>query len=108
MITVSEEAKNKILSLIKENNYDETYFLRVGVKGGGCSGFSYLLDFDNQIKDGDEMVEDNGVKIVCDRKSLLYIFGTELQFSDGLNGKGFEWKNPNATRTCGCGQSFAV
>lgn len=108
MISVSETAKTKIEELIKKDNLDDTYFLRVGVKGGGCSGLSYVMDFDNQIKEGDELFEDNGVKIVCDMKSLLYIFGTELDFSDGLNGKGFEWKNPNADRTCGCGQSFSV
>lgn len=108
MITVSDSAKNKILQLLTEDNKDNTYFLRVGVKGGGCSGLSYVLDFDNQIGEYDDVYVDNGIKIVCDRKSILYIYGTELDYSDGLNGKGFEWKNPNADRTCGCGQSFSV
>jgi len=108
MITVSDSAKNKILQLLTEDNKDNTYFLRVGVKGGGCSGLSYVLDFDNRIGEYDDVYVDNGIKIVCDRKSILYIYGTELDYSDGLNGKGFEWKNPNADRTCGCGQSFSV
>jgi len=108
MITVTKAAKEQINKLQLEANHDDTYFLRVGVKGGGCSGLSYALDFDNNLKEGDEIIEDNGVKIVCDKKSLLYLFGTELEFSDGLNGKGFEFNNPNASRTCGCGQSFSV
>jgi iron-sulfur cluster assembly protein len=108
MIKVTDSAKNKILSLITEAKHDDTYFLKVGVKGGGCSGLSYTLDFDNKLDDSDEVIEDNGIKIVCDKKSLLYLFGTELDFSDGLNGKGFEFKNPNASRSCGCGQSFSI
>jgi iron-sulfur cluster assembly protein len=86
----------------------ETYFLRVGVKGGGCSGMSYELGFDNIPQEGDNIVEDNSIKIVIDKKSFLYLFGTELDFSDGLNGKGFQFINPNASRTCGCGESFAI
>jgi iron-sulfur cluster assembly protein len=108
MITVTETAKSKIIDLMKEQKFDKSYFLRVGVKGGGCSGLSYVMDFDNQNKEGDEIFEDNGIKIVCDMKSLLYLFGTELNYSGGLNGKGFEWSNPNATRTCGCGESFSL
>ena len=108
MITVTETAKSKIIDLMKEQKFDKSYFLRVGVKGGGCSGLSYVMDFDNQNKEGDEISEDNGIKIVCDMKSLLYLFGTELNYSGGLNGKGFEWSNPNATRTCGCGESFSL
>jgi iron-sulfur cluster assembly protein len=108
MISISETAKIKIEELIKKDSLDNTFFLRVGVKGGGCSGLSYNMDFDNKLNTGDELFEDKGIKIVCDMKSLLYIFGTELDYSDGLNGKGFEWKNPNADRTCGCGQSFSV
>jgi iron-sulfur cluster assembly protein len=80
----------------------------VGVKGGGCSGMSYELGFDNIPQEGDNIVEDNSIKIVIDKKSFLYLFGTELDFSDGLNGKGFQFINPNASRTCGCGESFAV
>lgn len=108
MITVSEIAKNKIIELMSKDKLNESYFLRVGVKGGGCSGLSYTMDFDNQTQEGDQIFEDNGIKIVCDRKSILYLLGTELTYSDGLNGKGFEWLNPNATRTCGCGESFSV
>ena len=108
MITITDNAKNKIKSLMKENNHDETFFLRVGVKGGGCSGLSYVMDFDNKLQEGDEDFIDNGVKIVCDKKSLLYLWGTELTYSDGLNGRGFEWNNPNASRVCGCGNSFST
>ena len=83
-------------------------FIRVGVEGGGCSGLSYKLEFDTSSKDGDKVFEDKGIKIVCDKKSFLYLIGTELDFTDGLNGKGFEFHNPNASRTCGCGESFSV
>jgi iron-sulfur cluster assembly protein len=107
MITVSEKAKNKAIELMSAENRPDS-FIRVGVEGGGCSGLSYKMEFDNQIKEGDKVFEDKGVKIVCDRKSFLYLVGTELDFSDGLNGKGFQFHNPNATRTCGCGESFAV
>jgi iron-sulfur cluster assembly protein len=108
MITVTEAAKERIIQLIAEEKKDETYFLRVGVKGGGCSGLSYVLEFDNKEQEHDEIFEDKDVKIVCDRKSILYLFGTELDYSSGLNGKGFEFKNPQADRTCGCGQSFSI
>lgn len=109
IITVSEKARVRLQELLVEQKLNrETYFLRVGVKGGGCSGLSYELGFDNIPQDGDNVVEDNGVKIVIDKKSFLYLFGTELDFSDGLNGKGFQFINPNASRTCGCGESFAI
>ena len=108
MITVSEKAKKRLDGLRSESQYDETYFLRVGVEGAGCSGLSYKMDFDNQLKPEDKVFEDKGVKIVVDRKSFLYLVGTELDFSDGLNGKGFAFHNPNASRTCGCGESFSV
>ena len=108
MITVSEKAKNRIQELKKESNYPEDFFLRVGVESGGCSGLSYKLDFDNTVKTGDEVIDFEGVKVVTDKRSVLYLFGTELDFSDGLNGKGFTFNNPNATRTCSCGESFAV
>jgi len=91
MITVTEAAKNRIIELLAEEKKDETYFLRVGVKGGGCSGLSYVLEFDNEEQEFDEIFEDKGIKIVCDRKSILYLFGTELDYSSGLNGKGFEF-----------------
>jgi len=109
MITLTESAKEKALKLFSESNLDPTTsFIRVGVKGGGCSGLSYVLDFDSEMKPGDQEFEDKGVKIVCDKKSLLYLLGTELDHSDGLNGKGFEFRNPNAERVCGCGESFSV
>lgn len=109
MITLTESAKEKALKLFSESNLDPTTsFIRVGVKGGGCSGLSYVLDFDSEMKPGDQEFEDKGVKIVCDKKSLLYLLGTELDHSDGLNGKGFEFRNPNAQRVCGCGESFSV
>ncbi len=108
MITITEPAKVKIEELIKEQNLDTTYFLRVGVKGGGCAGLSYVMDFENELQEGDQEFEDKGIKIVCNKKSLLYLVGTELQYSGGLNGKGFEWHNPQSSRTCGCGQSFSI
>lgn len=83
-------------------------FIRVGVKGGGCSGLSYELSFDNKLKEDDKVFEDKGLKIVCDKKSFLYLIGTQLDFSGGLNGKGFIFVNPNASRTCGCGESFSI
>jgi len=107
-MTITETAKNKILTLKSEGNMDETHFVRVSVKGGGCSGLSYDLDFDNKINPSDQIFEDKGEKIVMDMKSFLYLAGTELDFSDGLNGKGFMFNNPNATRECGCGSSFSV
>lgn len=98
----------KLENLRKESNYNDQYFVRVGVAGGGCSGLTYILDFDNNLKPEDKVFEDKGIKIVVDKKSFLYLIGTELQFTDGLNGKGFVFNNPNASRTCGCGESFAV
>ena len=108
MITVSENAKQHAVELMKAENRPEGSFIRVGVEGGGCSGLSYKLEFDNQMKEGDQVFEDKGIKIVVDRKSFLYLVGTELEYSGGLNGKGFVFKNPNASRTCGCGESFSV
>lgn len=110
MITVNESAKKHLEGLMnKEGLTPQTHHLRVGVKGGGCSGLSYVMDFDDKTEPTDEIVTlDNGLKVVIDRKSVLYLFGTELNYSDGLNGKGFEWVNPNASRTCGCGESFAL
>ena len=108
MITVSESAKQQALNLIKNENRPEGTFIRVGVDGGGCSGLSYKLEFDNQLKEGDQVFEDKGVKIAVDKKSFLYLVGTQLDYSGGLNGKGFIFINPNASRTCGCGESFSV
>lgn len=108
MITVSDRAKEYATELMKSENRPENSFIRVGVEGGGCSGLMYNLVFDNQLKDGDQVYEDKGIKIVVDRKSFLYLVGTELDYTGGLNGKGFVFNNPNASRTCGCGESFSV
>jgi iron-sulfur cluster assembly protein len=108
MVTVTDKAKSKIEHLMQDSGLDASYFLRVSVQGGGCSGLSYNLDFDNEIKKGDQFFEDKGIRMTLDMKSFLYLAGTELDFSDGLNGKGFNFHNPNATRTCGCGESFSV
>lgn len=108
-ITATEKAQQKALELMKQAGIENNaYFLRVSVVGGGCSGLSYKLDFDNEIKSADQVFEMENVKLVTDIKSLLYLLNTELDYSDGLNGKGFYFKNPNASRTCGCGESFAV
>jgi iron-sulfur cluster assembly protein len=109
-IYISDKAKEKVTQLMQEAGIaqDPAYFVRVGVVGGGCSGLSYKLDFDNEQKPMDQVFEDKGVKVVTDLKSFLYLVNTELDFSDGLNGKGFYFQNPNASRTCGCGESFAV
>jgi len=108
MITVTDRAKEKISVLLNDEGKPADSFVRVGVEGGGCSGLSYQLTFDTELKDDDRIFEDKGVKIVVSKKSFLYLIGTELDFSDGLNGKGFQFNNPNATRTCGCGESFSI
>lgn len=108
MITVSDKAKEKVIKLKQDAQLDDTYRLRASVTGGGCSGLSYNLDFDDEVKPMDQEFEDKGIKVVVDMKSFLYLSGTELDFSDGLNGKGFFFNNPNASRTCGCGDSFSV
>jgi iron-sulfur cluster assembly protein len=108
MISVTDKAKERIFMLRKEENRGDNENIRVSVKGGGCSGLMYDLGFDPEIKPADQVFEDKGVKILVDKKSLLYLLGTTLDFSDGLNGKGFQFINPNASRTCGCGESFSV
>ena len=108
MIKVNDRAKSKIHSLLSEDGRAADSFVRVGVKGGGCSGLMYDLDFDSEMLDDDKLIEDNEVKIVVDKKSMLYLVGTELDFTGGLNGKGFSFINPNASRTCGCGESFSI
>lgn len=108
MIEVTDKAKDRIIELRAQEHKSADHNIRVSVKGGGCSGLMYDLDFDDKIVDGDQVFEDKGVKIIVDKKSMLYLLGTKLDFSDGLNGKGFQFINPNATRTCGCGESFAV
>ena len=107
MITVTNNAKEQAITLMNEVG-KPNLFIRVGVEGGGCSGLTYQLKFDNEEKEGDKVFEDNGVKIVVDKKSYLYLIGTSLDYSGGLNGKGFVFNNPNAGRTCGCGESFSI
>lgn len=108
MLFVAESAKEKIREIRSKENYDEGYFIRVSVTSGGCSGLSYNMDFDNQSKPDDQVFEDNGEKVVTDLRSFLYLCNTTLEFSGGLDGKGFYFKNPNAARTCACGESFSV
>ncbi len=108
MIQVTDKAKEQISTLRNEEGHPENSNVRVSVKGGGCSGLMYDLSFDTQISDKDDVFEDKGVKVIVDRKSLLYLLGTTLDFTDGLNGKGFQFVNPNASRTCGCGESFSI
>tara|TARA_B100000965_G_scaffold9062_1_gene7023 strand:- start:120 stop:449 length:330 start_codon:yes stop_codon:yes gene_type:complete len=109
MIKVAETAKQKVSVLMREEGFDPSSdYVRVGVKSGGCSGLSYELKFDNNFQEEDKLFEDNQVKILVDKKSLLYLAGTTLEYSGGLNGKGFVFNNPNAQRTCGCGESFSL
>ena len=109
MIKVSEIAKKKVIELMAEDGLNpENNFVRVGVKSGGCSGLSYELKFDKEKQEEDKVFEDNGVKVIVDKKSFLYLVGTTLEYSGGLNGTGFVFKNPNAQRTCGCGESFSL
>jgi iron-sulfur cluster assembly protein len=107
MINITETAKNQAIKLMQEDGKPDA-FIRVGVQGGGCSGLMYELGFDNELKETDKVFEAEGVKIVVDKKSFLYLVGTTLDFSGGLNGKGFVFVNPNADRTCGCGESFSI
>jgi len=109
MIKVSDTAKKKVVELMTDDGFDATTdFVRVGVKSGGCSGLSYDLTFDKNTEENDKIFEENGVKIAVDKKSFLYLVGTTLEYSGGLNGKGFVFNNPNANRTCGCGESFSL
>ena len=109
MIQISDQAKNKIVALMSEAGHIiENTFVRVGVQSGGCSGLSYQLDFDEDKGEKDKVFEDKGVRILVDKKSFLYLVGTTLDYYGGLNGKGFVFKNPNASRTCGCGESFSL
>lgn len=107
MIKITDKAKSEAIRLMEADGNPEQ-FIRVGVTGGGCSGLMYNLKFDDKLNNEDQEYEDNGIKIVLDKKSLLYLVGTELDFSGGLNGKGFVFVNPNASRTCGCGESFSI
>jgi len=108
MVFVADNAKDKIAELFQQESLSTDYFVRVSVVSGGCSGLSYKMDFDNESQPKDQVFEDNGVKVVCDLKSFLYLCNTTLEFSGGLDGKGFYFNNPNAARECGCGESFAV
>ena len=111
-VTLTEKARKEITTIIKDNTQlddNEQTYLRVGVRGGGCSGFSYILDLTGDMKDSDQLVsEEDGIKVICDNKSLLYIGGTSIDFRDEIMGRGFVFENPNASTTCGCGSSFSV
>ncbi|MCX2486492.1 HesB/IscA family protein [Pedobacter sp. MR2016-24] len=108
MITITDKAKTKIVRLMEESDKGEGSFLRVSVTTGGCSGLSYNMDFDTEAKADDQFFEDKGIRIALDMKSFLYLAGTELDFTVGINGKGFNFNNPNASRSCACGESFSV
>jgi len=109
MIKVSESAAKRVALLMEDDGFSPVNdFVRVGVKSGGCSGLEYELKFDKETTESDKVFEDNGVKIAVDKKSFLYLVGTVLEYSGGLNGKGFVFNNPNASRTCGCGESFSL
>ena len=107
MIEISDSARDRLLHLLEKKD-EKQQFVRVGVESGGCSGLSYKLDFDNTTNEDDELIDNNGIKLLVNKKSFLYLVGTTLEFSDGLNGKGFVFNNPNANRTCGCGESFSL
>ena len=108
MLFVADSAKERIREIEKEDNLSKDHFVRVSVTSGSCSGLTYQMDFDDESRPDDQVFEDNGVKVVTDLRSFLYLCNTTLEFSGGLNGKGFYFNNPNASRTCGCGESFAV
>ncbi|MEJ2615889.1 MAG: iron-sulfur cluster insertion protein ErpA [Ignavibacteriaceae bacterium] len=107
-IKITPKAVKEVKKIREENNIPENFGLRVGVKGGGCSGLKYSLGFDGEQKEGDTVIEQEGIKLFVDGKSLFYLSGTELDFTDGLNGRGFVFNNPNAVKSCGCGESFSV
>lgn len=108
MIQITDRAAAEIRRILDEQNLPETTVLRVGVKGGGCSGFSYTLGFDDRTKDDDQVAEHEGIQVVCDSKSFLYLNDTQVDFEESLMGRGFKFVNPNASNTCGCGESFSV
>ena len=108
MISLSERAVKEVRRIVEEQSLPEATFLRLGVKGGGCSGFSYTLGFDDTLAETDQVTEFSGVRIACDPKSFLYLNGTEVDFEESLMGRGFKFGNPNADKTCGCGESFSV
>ena len=108
MISITERARTEVQRIMEDQKLPEATALRVGIKGGGCSGFSYTLGFDDQVGEADQVFEVEGVRVVCDPKSFLYLNGTEVDFEESLMGRGFKFGNPNASKTCGCGESFAV
>lgn len=108
MIFISDKAKERVQNIWVNDGLSSEHFVRVSVNSGGCSGLTYQMSFDHQLKNGDEVFEDKGIKLVVDAKSLLYLLGTTLDFSEGLSGKGFYFDNPNASRTCSCGESFSL
>lgn len=108
MLFVADSAKERVSEIMVSEGLTTDYFIRVSVTSGGCSGLSYNMDFDNNLQENDQIFDDNGVRIVTDLKSFLYLCNTTLEFSSGLNGKGFVFNNPNANRTCGCGESFSL
>ena len=108
MITITDRAASEVQRIVSEQNLPEETALRLGVKGGGCSGFSYTLGFDDQVGEIDQVFESNGIKVVCDPKSFLYLNGTQVDFEESLMGRGFKFGNPNAAKSCGCGESFSV
>ncbi len=108
MIQLTERAAHEVRRIVSEQKLPEATALRVGVKGGGCSGFSYTLGFDDQVSETDQIYEVDGVRVVCDPKSFLYLNGTQIDFEDNLMGRGFKFGNPNAAKSCGCGESFSV
>jgi iron-sulfur cluster assembly protein len=108
MIGLTDRARTEVRRIITEQKLPEATALRVGIKGGGCSGFSYTLGFDDQVGETDQVFEFDGLRVVCDPKSFLYLSGTELDFEESLMGRGFKFGNPNASKTCGCGESFSV
>ena len=108
MLFVADSAKERVMEIVEQKKLSDDYFIRVSVTSGGCSGLSYVMDFDNESQPNDQVFEDNGLKVVTDLKSFLYLCNPTLEFSGGLEGKGFYFNNPNASRECGCGESFAV
>lgn len=107
ILKVTDSALNRLKVLRAESNIDDSHFIRVSVKGGGCSGLKYDLSFDDQINE-DDSISEHEINVVCDKRSVLYLMNTTLDYSGGLNGKGFVFNNPNASRTCGCGESFSL
>ena len=108
MLAVTEKAAREIKTIMKDQNIPESFGIRVGIVGGGCAGLNYSLQFEPEPNEGEKVFESNCVKLFCDIKSYLYLQGTSLDFSDGLNSRGFVFNNPNAHNTCGCGSSFSV